>query len=342
MGAKARKATCPVCTTEFSLYRNAAKTCSYECGYEYRKRRYKLLKTEKTDDPDFTPPAPEEPAPPPEPPAEPTAPFPEADRRWTPPDPPAVTGRTGRDETVLFIPDIHVGDHDERAVALMLGIIRHVQPDRIIQLGDCLDFYALSRFDNNPLRFAARVQYELDIQAELYAHIRDLAPNAFRQQILGNHEERGVRFLWSNPALADLRMLQLPALMKLGELGWEPEMHHSIMLADGAFIVTHGTHVRKWAGWSAKAQLDTLLTSGISGHTHRMSLYSHSSHAGELVWCEAGCLQKNPPEWNPTFANWQHGVVLGTFERDGNAFNLEPIRFRRSYKCRIGNVELSA
>jgi hypothetical protein len=323
---------CAGCGVTFKPEASKVKTCSRACGYAYRAARLKALKAGQ--------PAPPLPPPVSEPAAPESAPFPEANG-WRIPDPPAVSGRTGRDETILFIPDIHCGDHDEKAVALMLGVVRHLQPDRIIQLGDALDFYGLSRFDKNPLRFAARVQYELDVQAELYLRIHELAPHAHLQQILGNHEERGVRFLWANPALADLRALQLETLMRLGDLGWEPKVHNEIWLADGAFVARHGTHIRRWGGYSAKAELDSTLVSGISGHTHRQALYPLSSHSGELVWCEAGNLQKNPPEWRTSFQNWQQGVVIGEFERDGNAFALNPVRFRRSYRCRIGHVELA-
>ena len=326
---------CPVCEAIFTPLQKRIKTCSMTCGYQWRKQRQKAKKAGEPLPPE---PEPAQPVANPDPHPE---PFPEANG-WKIPDPPAVTGRTGRYEKILFIPDIHCGDHDEKAVALMLGVVQHVQPDRIIQLGDCLDFYGLSRFDKNPLRFAARVQYELDVQAELYLRIHELAPKAFCQQILGNHEERGIRFLWTNPALSDLRALQLPNLMRLGDLGWEPVVHKEIWLASESFVVRHGTHVRRWGGYSAKAEMDTTLVSGISGHTHRQALYPLSSHAGELVWCEAGNLQRNAPEWHTSFQNWQQGVVLAEFERDGNAFDLDPIRFRRSYRCMVGTVELSA
>jgi UDP-2,3-diacylglucosamine pyrophosphatase LpxH len=324
---------CAGCGKAFKPTASRVKACSRECGYKHRAARFKALKAGQ--------PTPPPPPPVSEPEALESTPFPEANG-WRVPDPPAVSGRTGRDETILFIPDIHCGDHDERAVALMLGVVQHLQPDRIIQLGDALDFYALSRFDKNPLRFAARVQYELDVQAELYLRIRELAPRARLQQIEGNHEARGIVFLWKNPALADLRALQLPNLMRLGDLGWEPKIHKEIWLANGAFVVRHGTYIRRWGGYSAKAELDATLVSGISGHTHRQAVYPLSSHSGELIWCEAGSLQKNPPEWRISFQNWQQGVVIGEFERDGNSFALNPIRFRRSYKCRIGQVELSA
>lgn len=104
----------------------------------------------------------------------------------------------------------------------------------------------------------------------------------------------------------------------------------------------HGTHVRKHAGLSARAEFDDALTSGISGHTHRMATYSKSSEGGEFSWTEAGHLQNNPCEWHPTRADWHQGVVVGEFEVDGNAFEITPVRFRRSYRCLFNRKELSA
>lgn len=256
--------------------------------------------------------------------------------------PPAPTGRTGRFERVLFIPDIHCGDQDDRAVNLALQVQREWAPHRIYQLGDALDCYGLARFDKDQSQAKFRLKYELGIQRALYARIHSLSPRAAKFQVKGNHEARFTTFKWKNPQLQDLDELGLASLMQLGSFGFEPKLHEQLTLADGAFIVRHGTHVRKHAGLSARAEFDDALTSGISGHTHRMATYSKSSEGGEFSWTEAGHLQNNPCEWHPTRADWHQGVVVGEFEVDGNAFEITPVRFRRSYRCLFNRKELSA
>lgn len=253
---------------------------------------------------------------------------------------PAPSGRTGKYETVLFLPDIHCGDQDDRAVSLALEVIKHIQPDRIIQLGDALDFYGLSRFDTNPQAFAFHVQEELDIQHAIYDLICTAAPKAVKQQVLGNHEERGRRLLWRNPSLMGLRAMSLESLMRLDELGWDPTIYESILLAGGTLVVQHGTYARQHAGASAMAEQRRAGLSGCTGHTHRLAMIPLTNQSGEYVWCEAGTLQNNPPRWRSQVQDWQQGLVIGEVEADGNAFSLTPIRFRRSYRCRLGGKEL--
>ena len=130
--------------------------------------------------------------------------------------PPAPTGRTGRFERVLFIPDIHCGDQDDRAVNLALQVQREWAPHRIYQLGDALDCYGLARFDKDQSQAKFRLKYELDIQRALYARIHSLSPRAAKFQIKGNHEARFTTFKWKNPQLQGLDELGLASLMQLG------------------------------------------------------------------------------------------------------------------------------
>lgn len=263
-------------------------------------------------------------------------------RAWEAGVPPAPTGRTGRFLRALFYPDIHFGDQDDRALALALQVQRRWAPQLIVQLGDALDAEGLARFDKDPTRAQYHLKYELEMQRAFYRRIHEISRRAEKKQIKGNHENRITVFKWKNPQLMGLDEMEIANLMQLDKFGFEPKLHEQLKLANGAFLVRHGTHVRKHAGVSARAEWEGALLSGISGHTHRQAVYSRSSEGGEYSWTEAGHLQNNPSSWLTERADWHQGVVLGEFEVDGNAFEITPIRFRRSYRCIFNGKELSA
>ncbi|MDK6577171.1 metallophosphoesterase family protein, partial [Escherichia coli] len=49
-------------------------------------------------------------------------------------------------ESVLIIPDTHYPDTDMRVFNAMLGAIKEVKPDRIIHIGDVMDYPQPSRW----------------------------------------------------------------------------------------------------------------------------------------------------------------------------------------------------
>jgi hypothetical protein len=47
---------------------------------------------------------------------------------------------------------------------------------------------------------------------------------------------------------------------------------------------------------------------------------------GSYAWVESGCLCELEPEYVNGVANWQHGITLVTFERDGSQYYMQPIQ----------------
>ena len=223
-------------------------------------------------------------------------------------------------ERHVFVPDPHPPFHSEEACAVAVAFIREYRPDRVWFLGDILDFYQLSHFEQDPRR-ALDLQDDIDCARSLLARFREAAPDARAVLIRGNHEDRLRRFLWTakNPALSSLRGLDVPALLGLDKLGIEYAERGRVRIAD--FVIKHGDIVRPKAGYTAHGELEREGLSGVSGHTHRLGQVCLTTTRGPTGWAEAGCLcDLDPPYLRGATANWQHGLAYAYMERNGNRF----------------------
>ena len=165
----------------------------------------------------------------------------------------------------LIVPDAHVPYHDRRAWALMLQAARLIKPDRIVVLGDLLDFFCISSHDKRPDR---KMSLDAEIEAG-NAALDDLDSLGASERYFtaGNHENRLERLLMQRaPEL--FSMVKLSSLLRLSERGWT-HVDYRKSLRVGSLLVTHDTDQ---AG--LHANLHALRKAGrdaIIGHTHRMA-----------------------------------------------------------------------
>ena len=224
---------------------------------------------------------------------------------------------------------------DPTALAVVLGVIRDVKPHKIIHGGDLLDCYTLSqKFDPNPSELFT-IQDEIDAAAAHLDEVAQLAPQAERIWLEGNHENRLSRLVASLPGahreLARLRVVQRaltwPALMGTEAIGWTfvPMRGQSRAEQLPKLISKHGTTVSKWSGHTAKNEWMKYGKSGTSGHTHRLGTFYHNDHNGAHLWNETGCTCKitNVPYMDDP--DWQQGLLVVTHREDGERFSVEDI-----------------
>ncbi len=240
----------------------------------------------------------------------------------------------------LFIPDIHAPFQDEIALNALKEFIKWFKPDDIIFLGDLIDFYAISHFVKDPERIT-KLQEELDQAQEVMADI--LKTSKYKTNnyfVRGNHEARLQKYLWTQAKeISSLRSLQLERLMDFKKLGVK-------YIAEGKFnykgiIVKHGNIVRKFSGYTAKAEFEKTGISGISGHTHRLNIYRQSNEAGNFTWIEAGCLSSLKQEYlDNEIPNWSLGFAIGYFNKHNSKINyLETVPIIKG-KAIYGGMEI--
>lgn len=231
----------------------------------------------------------------------------------------------------LNVSDVHVPYHDPSAWQLFLNIVEVVKPTKINYGGDLLDCYQLSMFDKDPERMKdGSFQEDLDQWFHMARQVQRVVPVGCEFEFVpGNHENRLRRYFMRNPELYGLRALELPALMRLEELG----IHYheaEIEVIPGLLLVKHGEVVRKDSAYSAKGELERekYAISTITGHTHRLGTHYARTRLRVVKAHENGCLCNLNPEY-VTNPNWQQGLTMTT-HWGGELFHVEDIPFLNS------------
>lgn len=246
---------------------------------------------------------------------------------------PSTTEET---ERVMFLSDIHAPFHDEDAIQAVLRFIPEFDPHRIVLNGDIQDFYALSRFDRDWDRNES-LDEEIGVGNRIRSQIRHAAPNADIIETEGNHEARLEAYLRRNvDTMAPI--LSLPAVKEaISMKSLFNDSYYKITRfgSEGFFLrenfrVKHGEFARQDAGMSAKAQMLRGFTSGVSGHTHRLSRFPFRADGGRLFeWFENGCLCSLDAEYMRGGApNWEQGFTVGQFSTKGSSYFMEIVPIR--------------
>lgn len=230
----------------------------------------------------------------------------------------SISGGTVR---LAFPTDEHFPYQDEQARNVALQIVEDFSPNVLISGSDGVDFYALSKFDKNPDRQSA-VQIEIDMWMRGQEEWKSAAPDARRIFIVGNHEDRLRRYLWSKPELSSLRAVSLPNLMELDrqEIEYSPR---EVVFFD-KLAVRHGAVIRKWSAYTARAELEKekYAISVLSGHTHRGGSFYTATRHGVAQAHECFCLCELDPEY-VNRPDWQQGIMLATISNQG--LSVEPV-----------------
>lgn len=230
-------------------------------------------------------------------------------------------------EKVLFIPDIHCPYQDDRALEVLYSFISWHKPDTIFIMGDLLDGYAISRFTKNP-NGALRFQSELDSAISVLESIRNISKKSKIYFIRGNHEARLQKFLWSNAKeLSGLHALELENLLDFKRLNIQYVKEG--MIRYKGIVVKHGSIVRKYAGYTAKAEFEKNGCSGVSAHcfdestellTKRGWVKGFDLLASDIV----GTMNKKTKkfEWNKINKFFQYDNYKELYKIKGNAIDL--------------------
>jgi len=237
-------------------------------------------------------------------------------------------------EKIVFAPDIQCPEHDPRAIKLFCKIVKeHIKPDRIIYLGDVINFDIISRFTRT--KPAVTMETELKKLHGVFAQIKEALPKKCKAQLIqGNHEARLPKKLWENvPEVANLFEFSLRNVLRLDEFSIEGPFNR-IELCGKRFVAVHGDPYSSIIpGAVARKWLEIESRSGISGHSHTLCSIGKATHSGGLVWHEGGSLCLNPQEYlNERLGNWSLGFCWGFFNK--NDFSMFEVRYKDHYSWR--------
>lgn len=218
-------------------------------------------------------------------------------------------------EIVISMTDFHVPYNDIRCNDVSIKFAKLLQP-KIIILHEVIDFYTLSRFDKDPKR-KLQLQDDIDKTHEILKKIRLACPNSRIIMVQSNHDRRFEKYLNSKAEeLSQLRVLKFEKLLGLKELNIEYRESFEFR----GVLFKHGSVVRRYSGYSAKAEFDREGMSTVTGHTHRLGMSFRRLRGGEFVSIESGCQCELNPEYIEGTADWQQGVSIIAFEKNKKHF----------------------
>ncbi len=220
---------------------------------------------------------------------------------------------------VVSLWDVHVPEHDERAVAAVIDWIEANGADCVVIGGDFLELESMSQHGGHPR--PASFREDIDAGTSVLHRLRRAAPDAKMVYLEGNHESRHTRKVINR--LAELHGYNsIPEALGLQGLGihWVPyKKMWRPTLADGVKGKLRYTHGQWATKHHAAKHLDVYGSSVRFGHTHKPQVFTRG-YVGGIVRVGIGspCLRTLDPEWIGEASGWAHGFGIDEFMQDGS------------------------
>jgi predicted phosphodiesterase len=240
--------------------------------------------------------------------------------------------------------------HDEQAIAAAVNVMVAAEPDRVIFLGDSLDFPGQSKYIQDP-SWALTTQDAIDRFYRLLATVRALLPAARIEVLEGNHDLRLPRSIQVNAAAsfrlqqaakpASWPVLTVPHLCRFDELdvSYFEGYPAARLWVNERLCCIHGHKVRS-GGSTAAAVIDDERVSTIFGHVHRIELQHKTRHTwaggrqslaatpgtlcridGAVPSVKGGVDALGRPL--TSYEDWQQGCAVVTYKPGDGPFSLE-------------------
>lgn len=228
-------------------------------------------------------------------------------------------------ERCVIISDTQLPYHDRRALKAVVRFIGDYQPDRLIHIGDMMDYPTPARWSKGTAEeFAKQMKEDNEKGKEFLASIRAVYDGWFGIHE-GNHDLRPREYLVKYaPALVEYSdQFHFENLLDFDGFGIEllPEFYK---VAPG-WVTTHGHRgqisISRIAGNTALNAARKFGTSVVMGHTHRAGVLSHTTGYGGdikqvLTGMEVGNLMnmKLAQYLKGGTGNWQQAFGLLTID----------------------------
>lgn len=166
---------------------------------------------------------------------------------------------------VLIISDTHFPYQDKRALAQVLRLIKKERPSTVIQIGDLLDQYTLSRYARSQNKTTPKGELEQGIKdaKAMWKAVQKAAPRAQCFQLSGNHDVRAKKRIQERlPEMESL--FDLKAFYTFNKV--------TTLLSDRDFLTIDG--VVYCHGWLSKSidHAKHFNKPTVHGHRHRPAI----------------------------------------------------------------------
>ena len=180
---------------------------------------------------------------------------------------------------ILVISDMHLPYQHKDSIKFLKEIKKEFKPDKIVNIGDLLDFHAISMHDSNPDLYSAGM--ELDKAKEYIKQLEDIFPEVV--EVDSNHSSlvyrRALKFGMSKQFLK-------PYGEFLGTRKWTWVDDLTLTMSDGKrCFFTHGRSA------DILKVSQTMGMSAVQGHYHTKFLISYWANPDNLFFAmNVGCL----------------------------------------------------
>ena len=214
-------------------------------------------------------------------------------------------------KTYLIVPDVHVPYHCTRTVKLITKIIKELNPDGLVQLGDALDAFQISTYSKDPSRRNLLVDDIEDWKLILNEWARHLKSGASIHLLEGNHEHRLSRYIAGNcrdlhglvPDWPTLLGIELRNKTSRHKWHWHPySKWNSCQIGDCTLL--HGFYFNQHVASTCLAKYRTNV---IFGHTHRVQYVSDGVHYAASL---GHISNEAETAHQPTPTGWQQSIGL--------------------------------
>lgn len=213
---------------------------------------------------------------------------------------------------VFIIPDIHIPYEDKAAVTATIKCAEAFQPNEIIQLGDLLDCYGLSKYMRSTYK-TSDLAAELKQANNLLKLFKERSGAKIATFLEGNHEARIRKYILNKaPDLAGLDATRVDNLLQLQKIGWDFIAEHKFYAINDLYF-THGEYAN---AHSPLKHINEYNVSVVHGHTHHISCKYQRGLDKTIQGWELGCLcSMDVGAEYVKKANWQHGFGTATFNK---------------------------
>lgn len=243
-------------------------------------------------------------------------------------------------EKWLLASDIHFPKQDDRAVELLLKVIKQWKPDAIDFVGDIDDAEGTSRWaDGNLAESNNPIVEDMKIIQQFFGDVRKIAKTADIHLHDGNHGwTRHNNYIQTKAKALD-GVITPDFLYGISKFGMNFHYYSEPPVKRlGEFYVHHGMAISKHAGQSVQGDMENWDVPLIRGHSHRMGAYYKTTMARDLEGFEIGHMSDLKQMTYTNHHNWQMGFAYAHVV-DGKAHvNLVKIK---DYSCVIDGKLIS-
>ena len=202
---------------------------------------------------------------------------------------------------ILVISDLHIPYHHKDSFEFLREIKKEYKPDFVVNIGDLLDFYAISMHSHDPDLYSAG--HELDKSKEYIKQLEDIFPQMV--EVESNHSSlvyrRALKFGMSKQFLKDYGEF-------LGTKKWKWVDDLTLTMSNGQrCFFTHGRSA------DVLKVSQTMGMSAVQGHYHTKFLVSWWANPDNLFFAmNVGCLINQKSQSFAYAKNFKTRFILGS------------------------------